>query len=414
MRILTALITGTFGLAAASPASAQKPIPIRFVAPAAHTDSGVVANVYVIRVLSDGRVLLNDATLRRVLLFDSTLKHFKIVADTAGESPVSFGQTNGGLLPFTGDSTAFVDLASRALAIIDPHGSFVRSIAPPNVVDMAFLSGASYGVPGFDLRGRMYYRPTRMHLVPDNYLFDSNGPDTTFTPPDTSPVIRADFERRRTDTVAMMHTPPLKLRTFHLPDRTGVNMGLNPIVNPLPVTDEWAYLADGTVAIVRGIDYHVDWFFPDGTKKSTPRMPFDWRRLSDDDKQRLVDSTQRQLDSAYDAAARRDVADGITGRRQPHPIVVKANEVPDFYPAVKLASQMRADPSGNLWVLPTTSSQAVKGLLYDVVNRNGEIIERVQLPTGRVLSGFGPSGLVYMTVPSAFGWPRLERARILR
>ena len=35
-------------------------------------------------------------------------------------------------------------------------------------------------------------------------------------------------------------------------------------------------------------------------------------------------------------------------------------------------------------------------LLYDVVNRKGEIIERVSFPKGRVLAGFGPGGVVYL------------------
>jgi hypothetical protein len=31
-----------------------------------------------------------------------------------------------------------------------------------------------------------------------------------------------------------------------------------------------------------------------------------------------------------------------------------------------------------------------------VVNRKGEIIERVSFPKGRVLAGFGPGGVVYL------------------
>ena len=54
------------------------------------------------------------------------------------------------------------------------------------------------------------------------------------------------------------------------------------------------------------------------------------------------------------------------------------------------------------------------GILYDVINRNGEIIERVQLPVGRMLEGFGPNGVIYMSVPVNVGWTRLERARVIR
>lgn len=36
-------------------------------------------------------------------------------------------------------------------------------------------------------------------------------------------------------------------------------------------------------------------------------------------------------------------------------------------------------------------------LNYDVVNRKGELIERVQLPAGRTIAGFGPNGAIYLS-----------------
>ena len=58
---------------------------------------------------------------------------------------------------------------------------------------------------------------------------------------------------------------------------------------------------------------------------------------------------------------------------------------------------VRADLDNNLWIVPRTAVGAgTTGLLYDVVNRKGEIIERVSFPKGRVLAGFGPGGVVYL------------------
>src|SRR5207244_2396230 len=68
------------------------------------------------------------------------------------------------------------------------------------------------------------------------------------------------------------------------------------IISPLRSPDEWAVLSDGTVGIVRGHDYHVDWILPDGTHGSTPKLPFDWKRLSDADKQKLIDSAKVAMD----------------------------------------------------------------------------------------------------------------------
>jgi len=35
-------------------------------------------------------------------------------------------------------------------------------------------------------------------------------------------------------------------------------------------------------------------------------------------------------------------------------------------------------------------------LLYDVINRKGEIVERVQFPKDSVLGGFGEHGVLYV------------------
>jgi hypothetical protein len=69
---------------------------------------------------------------------------------------------------------------------------------------------------------------------------------------------------------------------------------------------------------------------------------------------------------------------------------------------------VRADNDGNLWVRTTQPSDA--GPIYDVVNGKGELVDRVKLPFGRVISGFGP-GVVYMGVQDEKG-ARLEMARI--
>ena len=46
------------------------------------------------------------------------------------------------------------------------------------------------------------------------------------------------------------------------------------IVNPMPVPDDWAVLADGTIAVVRGREYRVDFISNDGKFKGQPRNCF--------------------------------------------------------------------------------------------------------------------------------------------
>ena len=72
------------------------------------------------------------------------------------------------------------------------------------------------------------------------------------------------------------------------------------------------------------------------------------------------------------------------------------NEIADYPPAVRPFA-VKADRDNHLWILPTTTLNAVGGgALYDVVNKEGTIIERVQLPPATSIAGFGKGGVVYL------------------
>ena len=71
-------------------------------------------------------------------------------------------------------------------------------------------------------------------------------------------------------------------------------------------------------------------------------------------------------------------------------------DIPDYEPPVSPGS-VKADLDNQLWIVPRTAATGGEsGLRYDVVNRKGELVERVQFPKGRVLAGFGPGGVIYV------------------
>ena len=75
--------------------------------------------------------------------------------------------------------------------------------------------------------------------------------------------------------------------------------------------------------------------------------------------------------------------------------MVAPSELPDYKPAF-LPGSTRADADGNLWI---RTSQNVDGRpVYNVINRKGELIDRVQLPQNRAIAGFGNGGVVYLGV----------------
>ena len=88
--------------------------------------------------------------------------------------------------------------------------------------------------------------------------------------------------------------------------------------------------------------------------------------------------------------------------------------MPDYYPPIR-GGTVKSDLDGNVWLLPNTSARSTNGgIVYDVVNRKGELFERVEMPRERSIAGFGPQGTIYlMWRDSTQAW-RVERTRVKR
>lgn len=397
---------------AAATAGAQTPVPIHQIGPILASSTENVGQAITVRATSDGHVIVGAGARQRVYAFDSTLQHFTIVADSGSGTGVLPIRTTG-VIPYLADSTLLPDFGANALLVLDATGKQVRSMAPPRAQDLMFLSiPAAFGRPGFDPKGRLIYRtqvPPSIRPSPT----PSGDQKVTMTPvsPDSSPILRGDFDKRTVDTVVWIKTPSQ--------GRMGMEMKENPaggaptitmhmLVNPFPMADEWALLSDGTIAIVRAHDYHIDWVDPDGSRRSTAKMPIDWRRYSDEERRLRVDSVKRVVDEQL----KRQMSQMPPGAPQikMDVNVVPDSEFPQFYPPIQQGAVL-ADLDGRLWILPTTSTNAGNGLTYDIVNRKGDIVERVQLPKDRALAGFGPHGVLYMTRNEA-GKAYLERAMV--
>lgn len=131
---------------------AQAAVPrIRPLGPIVRVSKDSLAYIEQIRVLSDGRVLANDTRARRVVLFDSTLGSFLVVADTTSQTTKAYGARGGSLFPFLGDSSLFADYASLSFLVIDPGGKIARVMAAPRGSDggLSYLSDAEVDPRGY-------------------------------------------------------------------------------------------------------------------------------------------------------------------------------------------------------------------------------------------------------------------------
>jgi hypothetical protein len=365
-----------------------------------------------VRQVSNGNVLVNDAGNHQLKLLDSSLKLVSILRDSTSGSPTSYGNQRRPMVPYIGDSVLFADMDAGTILLLNPQGQTARVIAPLNQEMLYGLDLSSS--KGIDSQGRILYQ-TGIREDPMLGLARAKIPDSAL-------VVRADLETRRIDTLARIKSSG----TTKLLGREGSGP-LRFFTEPVPLTDDWAELSDGTLGVVRGRDYHVDWIHPDGSVTSTPKLPFDWRRLSDEEKQHIVDSMKTEVASRLGMAMGRQrvgpVPDQQPGQRQrvtdvvqgaPMPTEYVAPELKDifgFNPPLRRGSVM-SDLDGNLWILPTTSAQSKNGeLIYDVVNPKGDF-HRVRVPLGRSIVGFARGGVVYMVSGDKTSGFYLERSQL--
>jgi hypothetical protein len=411
--------------------AAQSAPAIRLINAADASTKPVFGLVTSVRQLPNGSLLVNDVLKRQLTLLDASLTNPVVVADSISGGANSYGTRPGGLIPYLADSTLFVDPAGLSMFVLDGKGAIARVASVPRSQDAgAFTQGA----PALDAKGRIVYGGGRGGVRINatgprtNNGAANNGPMISFPdPPDTTAIVRIDPATRKLDTAAFIKIPKNKVNMTNVDGRMNITTELN----PMPIVDDWAVLSDGSIAIVRGRDYHVDWVNVDGSTTATPKLPFDWQRLSDEDKIAVIDSAKAAMEkmraSMGNMSPERAMVEGMRGGAGaaggpvmvmsfstsdggggrgatanaaaggPQIQFVNPSELPDYRPPFTTGAA-RGDLDGNLWVRTTaTRAGAVAaGPVYDVINRKGEVTDRIQLPAGRSIIGFGKGGVVYM------------------
>lgn len=433
----------SFAVLATAPLAAQQLPPVRPLGPVTKVSpADLFGSVTTVRPLPGGGAIVNDLTRRQLILVDADFKKQLVIADTTPATANSYSGRLGGLLPYRGDSSLFIDPTSLSMLVIDAKGEVARVMAVPRPEDASFMIGGPFGTPGFDPQGRIVYRG----FVRPNMsgMRGPPQPGQPFTMPqmaDSAPVYRVNLATRALDTATFFKIPKQNL-SMKQDDKGGMRISI--VTNPMPVVDDWALMPDGRIAVIRGKDYHIDWLGADGKWTATPKTPYNWERLDDDAKDKFLDSARAELEKQREANQKAMAAGvnnaaaamgaaggggqmrfemrieggpaggggarpqaGVQQIQMPAINMVPAKELPDYRPAFGMGAS-RADAEGNIWVRTTAPTDA--GAIYDVINGKGELIDRVKLPFGRVISGFGP-GVVYMGVQDGAS-ARLEMARV--
>jgi hypothetical protein len=420
---LTALACGT-AASAQTAQPRQQGIPVVGVsAPVAKTTTTFGA-ILGVRELPDGRLLVNDAGRHQVKIFEPSLANATVALDSVPGASNSYGSRPGMITPYLGDSTIVTHGFGEPVLMLDGNGRVAHAVALPESETGDAPFPTPFPTPtAADSKGRLYGRGgTRVR-----------GENGVGVSADSVLVLRADLQSRNVDVAGSLRIAVGKNRGD--PPEDGKRV-VTTIIQPVPTEDSWAILSDGTLAFVRGRDYHIDWVLPDGTTRSTEKLPFDWRRLTDEEKQKLADSAKVVWDSLMNirnkrvntppavrgdgdpAAGRGRSSGGVAepGSSQAgsiqRMIAVPLSEIPDYFPPIHRNAAM-ADLDGNVWVLTTTTAQSQRGeLIYDVLSPARSLFQRVRMPLGRSIVGFGKGGVVYLQSGDRANGFTLERVKV--
>ena len=385
---------------------AQSLPPVRQLGRIITKSPAIVGSIASTRELSHGRVLVNDTATRRLYLFDSTLRARMAVLDSTEGLKNSYGISPGGVIGYRADSTLFASPSLVSMILLDPFGRPTPLAVGPTPFEMLFISGGPFGNPGFDSRGRLVYRGSARDLT------TPRPPETRSPYPerDSAPLVSLNLITGKKDTIALFRIPKEVVTITEGPSGTFATTVKK---HPLPTVDDWAVLPNGSLAVIRGRDFHIDWIDQNGQRSSSARIPFPWRKLSGNAKVAFMDSVRYAADTA-NAAQEIRLAQRFKGtdNEPPEPIETDyglPTELPDNVPAFEANSTL-ADPDGILWIRTT---QRINGRpVYYLVNRKGTVVDRVQVPAGRTIAGFGRNHTVFLASADPTGGMRLERARV--
>ena len=351
-----------FAAVAALSASPQEPAP-RHPTPVPIKVTGDLATASGARELKDGRILISDAKRAAVYIIDPKAGTTQQIG-SAGGGDTQYAQP-GGFYAGVADTVYLLDRAQARVLVISPSGTIVGSrsirqkgVTQSSTADVDFQQVDSHVLSYFADRG------LRLNAALGALASDS------------AALIRFNPSSQHRDTITLLRQAQKKVT------QADEHMQMTREIHGSP-RDGWGIAADGSVAVVRSSPYRIDWYSPTGKLSRGPTISFDPIPFTADEK------------AAISAAASK------SGPRGGFSDAAGTEKNYSFSGSDELFAPTKAafDPTdiivssdGHVWV-PRNQRFGIKTVLYDVFDRQGERIDRVELPAGNRVIGFGPNSV---------------------
>jgi len=337
-----------------------------------------------VRELKDGRLIVTDPR-------DKTVQVVDLKAGTAtklgreGAGPGEYGIPFG-MMALPNDTTAIADILNNRILLINPNatvGGFVDLNVPPPAGGRGeggprMMIGSSMPTAS-DAKGRFYIRGAPFRMT-------DAGPQSA----DSVPMIRWTRAGGKRDTLAWLRLPAnanqVTSRGGRGNQQVMVRMGGGP---PFNGADQMAVAPDGRIAIAHHDPYSVDFVSETGQRVRGQPIRYDRQRISEGHKAewRERQKTATGLTMTNDNG-RRSATMGPAGQTE-DPEVWGGEYMPPFLP---LSNTLMFSNEGYLWIQRT--GPAGQPPTFDVIDRAGNLVQKVVLPKRSRLVGFG-NGTVY-------------------
>jgi hypothetical protein len=303
-----------------------------------------------------------DEQERRIVLADMQTRMVTQLS-RRGTGPDEY-QGLFGLFPLAGDTTVMPDhLRSRWLVF--QGGSVAGTVMGDVPAVAAMFRFSSRPVVGMDRRGNMLLTG-RPEVHTSTYEI---GPE------DSLPLAIIHRATGRVDTITQLRRAPFR-RVFSPAGGGSDEMFSATVPMPWAHGENAAMCSDGWIAVLRVEPYRVEWRTPSG--EWIRGSPFQYERIR-------VNARER---AAYEERRRPGLAPLPPGVR---PDPVWPEEIP---PVSAVAPTCASD--GRLFLLRSKTSER-EYPLYDIVNRAGDIVERLALDRNHELLGFGAASIYVIT-----------------
>lgn len=345
--------------------------------------------IQTVRELSDGRVLVADPLGKALYAVDLDAGA-RAVVGSEGQGPEEYRQPDA-VWPLPGDSTLLVDLGNGRLVALGPELEFGPTMPiaagrprPGRPLALAIPQGV-------DGEGNVYIRQVGGGM---------GGGEL----PDSSVILRLRRSDRSADTAATFKVEERRI------NRSGGANNRNVSIETIPLSgeDAWGVAEDGSVAVARTADYHLEWMAPDGSVTRGSAVPYEAVGIGTAEKEEYVAEQARsgggvgiRMENVNGRMSMSFQRGGGPGGPREIDTYTWPDRKPPFY-----GGRIPIDRQGRAWV--RRHLEAGEDPLYDVFDRRGERVGSVRLVGLREVVGFG-DGAVYVVAYDEFDLSYLER-----